>query len=54
MMWEFVDGSGVQLPEELRQQMLCDILEPVGGTIVALTRKWRYEERTRSNRLRAD
>jgi hypothetical protein len=44
MMWEFQDGSGVPLPEELRQQMLMDIENPVGGTIVALDRKWRYED----------
>lgn len=46
MMWEFRDGSGVPLPEELRMQMRIDASAPTGGAIVALLRKWAYEEGT--------
>ena len=43
-MWEFTDGSGVPLPDELRIQMLIDAVNPIGGSIKALSRKWNYEE----------
>ena len=49
LMWEFADGSGVSLPDELRQQMIIDASEPVGGTIIALNRKWDFEAKVRSN-----
>ena len=47
MMWEFQDGSGVSLPEELRIQFLADAANPFGGTMIALDRKWRFEEKNR-------
>src|SRR5207245_9537403 len=51
MMWKFEDGSGGSLPEELRQQMLTDMVNPVGGSIIALDRKWTFEEQNRSSQL---
>lgn len=44
MMWEFADGSGIPLPDELRAQMLADATNPIGGTIIALNRKWQFED----------
>ena len=46
-MYEFADKSGVPLPEELRQDMLNEMTNPVGGVIRALMKKWDFVEKHR-------
>lgn len=47
MMYEHSDGSGASMPEEIRQDFLCDIVNPVGGSIVALDRIWKFKKKAK-------
>lgn len=43
-MWEFQDGSGAPVPEELRQEMFNDLMRGKGGTLQALGRLFKFKE----------
>lgn len=44
MMWEFGDGSGVPIPEEVRQDVFCSLENGEGGTLEALGRIFKYKD----------